>query len=203
MPARLLVCVALAMVAAACGSSTKWPDCPTSTGVSCSPFPEGTYCPGGSDCVECSAGIYIFQPALCICTEGAWACAPTSENPCPNQAGYEVYADPSCTVPYVNPERDAATDATTIDDTDGAPPDEGGTGDGGCDQDHMPECCGFGLPVDGFSCDQDYGAAVSSPNGWTCPNGGSPAPGCSKGCREIIDAAPDASARSDATDGKK
>jgi hypothetical protein len=46
----------------------------------------------------------------------------------------------------------------------------------------MSECCGFGPPSGGLSCEFDFGATVCGPNGWTCPNGGSPAPGCSKLC---------------------
>lgn len=157
--ALLLGFLSAVVAVVACGSSTKWPACPTSTGVSCSPFPEGTYCPGVSPiCVECSAGIYIFQPALCICTEGAWACAPTSEDPCSNQAGHAVYADPSCTVPYVNTERDAETDATTIgdgtaddDETDGATADAEGTEVGVCELGYTPVCCGLAAPSGGLA----------------------------------------------------
>jgi hypothetical protein len=177
MPARLLVCVALAMVAAACGSSTKWPDCPTSTGVSCSPFPEGTYCPGVSPiCIGCGAGMYTFVPSICDCTAGTWVCFAYADTVC--AAGGAVYADPSCTEPYVNVEGDATTD--------GGATDTKGTGDGGCDLGHTPVCCGLGLtPMFDYSCQRDFGAAVCSANGWTCPNGGSLATACSTICIAI------------------
>ncbi len=52
----------------------------------------------------------------------------------------------------------------------------------------MSECCGFGPPSHGYSCMQGFGASVCGPIGWTCPNGGSPAPGCSKSCINAPDA---------------
>jgi len=69
-----------------------------------------------------------------------------------------------------------------------------GSGDSGadaalCEQDpEMSECCGFGPPSGGYSCEQGFGASICGPNGWICPNGGSPASGCSKLCIETTDA---------------
>jgi formylglycine-generating enzyme required for sulfatase activity len=46
----------------------------------------------------------------------------------------------------------------------------------------MSECCGFGPPSGGYSCEIDFGASVCGPNGWRCPSGGTLAAGCSMIC---------------------
>jgi hypothetical protein len=66
----------------------------------------------------------------------------------------------------------------------------------------MSECCGFGPAQQGLSCEQDYGPAVCGSNGWACPSGGSPAPGCSMLCTDIPDAAPDTTPAGGAGGGK-
>jgi hypothetical protein len=71
---------------------------------------------------------------------------------------------------------------------DGEADDDGGTGDGGCDLGYTPVCCGFAAPTGGYSCEFDFGAPVCGATGWTCPSGGSPAPGCSMLCIESTDA---------------
>jgi hypothetical protein len=73
----------------------------------------------------------------------------------------------------------------------------------GCDLGYTPECCGFGAPSGGYSCEFDFGVSVCGANGWTCPNGGNMAPACSGICMDYPDAEGDASAPGDATDGKE
>jgi formylglycine-generating enzyme required for sulfatase activity len=50
------------------------------------------------------------------------------------------------------------------------------------------ECCGFGTPSGGYSCEVDFGSSLCGPDGWTCPSGGTLAVGCSFLCMVAPDA---------------
>ncbi len=96
-------------------STALGPGCLGSPGASCSPYPEGTVCPGPPTvCVPCGSGVYTLTESVCHCTSSAWDCtlpAP-GEVQCPSPVGR--YVDPACTVPYGNDGGDAGTgiDAT-------------------------------------------------------------------------------------------
>jgi hypothetical protein len=91
------------------GSPVLGPGCIGMQDESCSPYPEGTQCPGDPEvCVSCGKSIYAASQSLCVCTSGNWACAPPkpAEISCSSAVGN--YTDPSCSVPYA---ADAGTDA--------------------------------------------------------------------------------------------
>jgi hypothetical protein len=68
----------------------------------------------------------------------------------------------------------------------------------------MSECCGFGPPTGGYSCEFDFGASICGQNGWTCPRGGSPAPACGMICMIAPDAGlTDAPSRYDGADASR
>jgi hypothetical protein len=106
------------------------PGCLGSPDASCSPYPEGTACPGPPTvCVLCGVGIYTRSESICSCRSGTWDCAPptTGEVQCPSPVGQ--YVDPACTVLYgTDAGADAAVEAGAGDASDaGVEPD----GDGG------------------------------------------------------------------------
>jgi hypothetical protein len=171
------------MVVAACGGQIApggaYHDCNVGNPYECCEY--GTN--GGLSCPQ------YYAPAAC--GQSGWTC-PSGGFPaaaCVTLCGLVV-------------ERDAETDATTIGD-DEIDDEIDGEADGGCDLGYTPECCGFGAPSGGYSCEFDFGVSVCGANGWTCPNGGNMAPACSGICMDYPDAEGDASAPGDATDGKE
>jgi hypothetical protein len=97
------------------------PGCLGAPDESCSPYPEGTLCPGPPTvCVSCGAGIYTPSQSVCRCTSGTWSCAPppAGEVHCSSPVGQ--FVDPSCSVLS---DGDAGMDATP----------ETGAADGGVD----------------------------------------------------------------------
>ena len=87
-------------------SSALGPGCLGSAGKPCSPYPEGTQCPGGpTACVECGVrrvrALAVVLP-LCIGGHGVAPPPPAGQVQCPTPvANADFYVDPSCTVPYV------------------------------------------------------------------------------------------------------
>ena len=97
--------------------------------------------------------MYTFaRNRLCDCTAGTWVClSPWRIPTCPPGA---VYADPTCTEPYVNIEGDAATD-------DARPRTRKVRGTAAAVRGRTPVCCSPGLtPMGDYSCERDFGAAV-------------------------------------------
>jgi hypothetical protein len=89
-------------LAAACGSSSSGglsPGCLGSPNASCSSYPEGTQCPGGSYCTPCGDRQFTFAPGNCTCHVGQWSCAPASTM-CAGPPGPGTYSDSACTMPY-------------------------------------------------------------------------------------------------------
>jgi hypothetical protein len=127
------------------GSSALGPGCLGSPGGSCSPYPEGTQCPGG---------VYSPSSSFCRCTSGKWNCVPPTagEFQCPNPVeGSNFYVDPSCAVPYIGDAgMDGAPDAgpteAGVDPLSGTQACNDGTG--------ATDCCHVdgGIPQPGAPC---------------------------------------------------
>ena len=114
------------------------PGCLGAPNASCTPYPQGTVCPGPPTvCVACGTGIYTLTQSDCICTTGTWTCDPPAAGAvvCPNPVGQ--YVDPACTVLYPGPVdsgvdagvdagADSAVDAGVVDAEADAEVDGGG-----------------------------------------------------------------------------
>jgi hypothetical protein len=195
----------LGIVASACGGKAAVPD-----DASLGDAAEDYACIQGGPCSRVSSecvfdGGDVSYPCLCDNVYGSAS---------PQLECFDCYqgapcgAEPSCTIGGADggilfrsctcvdgvfdcvDDLDGGTEASLEDAADGAPDDDaGGTGDdaGASACPGMYACCGLGPPSGGYSCEQDYGAAVCGATGWTCPSGGSPAPGCSMLCIETGD----------------
>jgi|GEM_PF-2409273 len=130
--------------ASANGSSAIGPGCLGSPGESCSPYSEGTVCPGPPTvCVPCGPGVYTPSESFCRCTSSTWDCGPPAvgQVQCASPvSNADFYIDPSCSVPYV---ADAGPDTNHTPNVDGSADAATGADSGTCmiSASHYDQAC--------------------------------------------------------------